>query len=43
MYITQLRTNHIENPLGFELEPLRLSWITESSTMNSSYQAAVRV
>lgn len=40
MKITKLRTNHIVNPLGFELESFRLSWITEaSSELNSLYQS----
>lgn len=31
MLIRKLRTNHIEKPIGYALEPLTLSWIAESS------------
>lgn len=41
MRITKLRTNHINNPLGFELTRLSLSWITETS--HSKYQEAAQV
>lgn len=41
MKITKLRTNHLENPLGFHLNKIRLSWITESE--KDQYQAAARV
>ncbi len=30
MLLTNLKTNHLENPLGFSLEPLTLSWTAES-------------
>lgn len=39
MRIYNLRTNQIENPLGFELERLRLSWITENKQSNSLFQS----
>ncbi|PRY75089.1 alpha-L-rhamnosidase [Alkalibacterium olivapovliticus] len=29
MKVSKLRTNNIKNPLGFHLESLRLSWVTE--------------
>ncbi|WP_017470398.1 alpha-L-rhamnosidase [Amphibacillus jilinensis] len=29
MKITKLRTNHLENPLGFQLETVRLSWVID--------------
>ena len=31
MQITNLRTNHFENPVGFQVSPLSLSWITEDT------------
>lgn len=31
MQITKLRTNHLENPLGFSTELLTLSWVTEAA------------
>lgn len=31
MLIRKLRTNHIEKPIGYALEPLTLSWIPEST------------
>ncbi|MED3728376.1 alpha-L-rhamnosidase [Priestia filamentosa] len=39
MRITNLRTNQIKNPLGFELDHLRLSWITENEQSNSLFQS----
>ncbi|MCM3790276.1 glycoside hydrolase family 78 protein [Domibacillus indicus] len=41
MKISKLRTNHVENPLGFEFNNVRLSWITESSS--DQYQTAAQV
>jgi alpha-L-rhamnosidase len=41
MKIYKLRTNQIENPLGYELNRLSLSWITECT--NSNYQEAAKV
>lgn len=41
MKITNLRTNHIKNPLGFELGRLRLSWITEDT--ESKFQIAAQI
>jgi len=29
--ITHLKTNHVQNPLGFVLEPLVFSWIVEDT------------
>ena len=43
MRITKLKTNHIENPLGFELDRLSLSWVTESGDSLSTSQTAARV
>jgi alpha-L-rhamnosidase len=41
MRVVNLRTNHISNPLGFELAVPRLSWITEDT--GSSFQSAAQV
>ncbi|GFP76598.1 glycoside hydrolase family 78 protein [Clostridium fungisolvens] len=41
MRVKNLRTNHITNPLGFELGKLRMSWITEDTV--SKFQTAARV
>jgi len=43
MRIIHLRTNHIENPLGFELDRLRLSWVTESEDSKSIFQTEAQV
>jgi len=43
MKITKLRTNHMKNPLGFELSRLSLSWITESAESHSIFQEAAQV
>ncbi|MBT2599361.1 MULTISPECIES: alpha-L-rhamnosidase [unclassified Oceanobacillus] len=41
--ITNLRTNQIENPLGYELARLRLSWITENEQSDSLFQSYASV
>ena len=41
MQITRLRTNHLENPLGFSLAPLSLTWQVEDTP--SAQQTAARV
>ena len=41
MKIIRLRTNQMNNPLGFKLDPLRLSWTTEAE--HSLFQTAARV
>ncbi len=41
MRIVKLKTNGIENPLGFQLGKVRLSWITEDT--NSKMQAFAQV
>ncbi len=41
--ITQLRTNQITNPLGFEFERLILSWVTEAGNSQSVSQKAAQV
>lgn len=43
MNISKLRTNHIENPLGYELKDVRFSWITESKTDQFQTDARVEV
>src|SRR4051812_36056943 len=43
MIISNLRTNHVVNPLGFEFDRLSLSWVTESGVSPSIYQSAARV
>ncbi|MGS2776393.1 family 78 glycoside hydrolase catalytic domain [Robertmurraya sp. GLU-23] len=43
MKIGHLRTNHVKNPLGFELDQLNLSWITETGESQSIFQKAARV
>ncbi len=41
MKIEHLKTNHLENPIGFELDPICLSWIVCDSV--SKHQAAAQV
>jgi alpha-L-rhamnosidase len=41
MKVVYLRTNHISNPLGFELSNPRFSWITEDT--KSKFQAKAQV
>ncbi len=41
MQITHLRTNHLENPLGYSLEEVVLSWVTEDD--RASRQTAARI
>ncbi|MFP7159128.1 family 78 glycoside hydrolase catalytic domain [Priestia aryabhattai] len=43
MRIYRLRTNHIENPLGFELDRLSLSWVTEAAGSTSRFQTEAQV
>jgi alpha-L-rhamnosidase len=43
MKIRHLRTNHVKNPLGFELDRLTLTWITEAEKSQSIFQEAARV
>jgi len=43
MIITNLRTNQVENPLGFELDHLRLSWITENDQSSSLFQTHAQI
>jgi alpha-L-rhamnosidase len=43
MEISNLRTNHVVNPLGFEFDRLSLSWVTESGESPSVFQTAARV
>jgi len=41
MKITRCKTNHLTNPLGFDLTPLRLTWTVEDTL--SASQTAARV
>jgi alpha-L-rhamnosidase len=41
MRVINLKTNHIENPLGFDLGKVRLSWITDAT--ESKFQTAAQV
>lgn len=43
MNITQLRVNHVPNPLGFELDPLCLSWVTGETESKRQTAAQVRI
>jgi len=43
MRITKLRTNHFENPIGYTLDGLSFSWITEDSTGSFQKFAQVQV
>jgi len=43
MKVSQLRCNHVDNPLGFELDRLSLSWITEVGDRTSKFQQSARV
>ena len=43
MQITNLRTNHFENPVGFQISPLSLSWITEEANGKKTEAARVKI
>ena len=43
MNITKLRTNHFENPLGYTLDGLSFSWVTENSTGSFQKFAQVQI
>lgn len=43
MNITQLRVNHVSNPLGFELDPLCLSWVTGETESKRQTAAQVQI
>ncbi|MCK0472784.1 alpha-L-rhamnosidase [Halalkalibacter sp. APA_J-10(15)] len=43
MHITKMRVNHIDEPLGYDLSPLRLSWVTEETMGESNYQKNAQV
>lgn len=43
MKITNLRTNQIASPLGFQLDRLSLSWVTEVEKKKSTFQTAAQV
>lgn len=43
MKVTKLKTNQINNPLGFDFTRLSFSWITESQDWTSKYQDGAQV
>lgn len=43
MIIDQLRTNHIENPLGFMIENPVFSWVVEQSTGTKQKEAKIQI
>lgn len=43
MRIGNLRTNHFENPIGYRILPLSLSWKTEEARGKKTVQAHIRI
>ena len=43
MEIVKMRANHVETPLGYALEPLRLSWKVEDSRGKKQEKACVKI
>ncbi|MBQ8089034.1 MAG: family 78 glycoside hydrolase catalytic domain [Clostridia bacterium] len=43
MVIRSLRVNHLENPLGFNIDPLVLTWIAEKSSGKRQQAARVQI
>lgn len=43
MKITRLRTNHLENPIGYEIKPLCFSWTTEETKGTKTKAARVTI
>ena len=43
MKVVSMRTNHIQNPLGYELNKVRFSWITQNTKSNFQEAAQVQV
>lgn len=43
MEIKALKTNHVVNPMGYQLDPVSVSWITECSTAKHQESAQVLV
>ena len=43
MRVAKLRTNHFENPIGYTLDGLSLSWVTEDSTGSFQKFAQVQI
>lgn len=43
MQITNLRTNHFENPVGFQISPLSLSWTVEEAKGKRTKSAQVKI
>ncbi len=43
MKITRLRTNHFENPIGYEIHPLCFSWTVENAEGQKTEAARVKI
>ena len=44
MKLTDLRVNHVEEPLGFQLKPVSFSWVvTEPGTAKKQKAVRIRV
>lgn len=43
MKVTNLRTNHFENPIGYQLSPLSLSWKVEEAKGKKTQMAQVKI
>lgn len=43
IHITKLRVNHLENPLGYDLEQPTFSWVTTAERESAKEQAAAQV
>ena len=43
MVIRSLRVNHLENPLGFDIDPLVLTWVAEKSSGKRQQAARVQI
>ena len=37
MKLTDLRVNHVEEPLGFQLKPVSFSWVVTESGKNPCF------
>lgn len=43
MKVTNLRTNHFENPIGYQISPLSLSWKVENAKGKKTQMAQVKI
>lgn len=43
MKISNMRTNHVKNPLGFEMDKVTFSWVTEGKDIKSTKQKTCEV